>query len=161
MPLEIERKFLVNGNDWKTSNGERYVQGYLNLDKGRTVRVRLTGKHAFLTIKGVARGISRREFEYEIPVCDAEELLKMCEGSIIEKTRHAVFYKGLTWEIDEFLGENEGLIIAEVELDSEDQIFEKPPWLGTEVTNDARYFNSNLTVIPFKQWNDKSIIANP
>lgn len=161
LALEIERKFLVTGNDWKTSQAEYYRQGYLNLDKERTVRVRLAGQHALLTIKGVTMEASRREFEYEIPARDAEELLKMCDGSIIEKTRHHVLYKGLKWEIDEFLGDNEGLVIAEVELDSEDQVFEKPPWLGPEVTTDPRYFNSNLAVKPFKQWNDKSTIANP
>jgi CYTH domain-containing protein len=161
MPLEIERKFLVQGNDWKTNQGERYRQGYLNLDKERTVRVRLAGQQAFLAVKGIARGASRREFEYEIPANDAEQLLKLCEGAIIEKIRYTVIHEGTKWEIDEFLGGNKGLIIAEVELSSEDQIFEKPEWLGQEVTDDPRYFNSNLAVNPFKQWDDKSTVANP
>ena len=155
MPLEIERKYLVKGSDWKTSNGKRYTQGYLNLDKERTVRIRIADRQAFLCVKGATKGATRKEFEYEIPARDAEELIKICDGSIIEKTRHHVLYKGLKWEIDEFLGDNEGLVIAEVELDSEDQVFEKPPWLGPEVTTDPRYFNSNLAVKPFCQWHYK------
>lgn len=155
MPLEIERKFLVQGSDWKTSTGKRYTQGYLNLDKERTVRVRLAGQQALLTIKGITTGASRSEFEYQIPTDDAEDLLKMCEGKIIAKIRHTVFHHGTKWEIDEFLGDNEGLIIAEVELDSEDQAFEKPHWLGEDVTDDPRYFNSNLAVNPFCQWHQK------
>lgn len=156
MPLEIERKFLVKGSDWKTQNGKRYTQGYLNLDKERTVRVRLAGKCCFLTIKGITRGTCRNEFEYEIPENDAGELLKICDGNIIDKIRHTVHYKGIKWEVDEFLGDNEGLMIAEVELTSEDQVFEKPPWLGEEVTGDPRYFNSNLAANPYNTWQDRN-----
>jgi CYTH domain-containing protein len=161
MPLEIERKFLVSGTDWRQKNGIRYSQGYLNLDKERTVRVRLMEKQAFLSVKGITRGASRMEFEYEIPADDAEQLLKLCGGAIIQKIRYTVIHEGTKWEIDEFFGGNKGLIIAEVELDAEDQIFEKPEWLGQEVTDNPRYFNSNLAVNPFKQWDDKSTVANP
>lgn len=153
MPLEIERKFLVSGEGWRLNKGSRYSQGYLNQDKERTVRVRLTDKQAFLCVKGITKGVSRKEFEYGIPTDDAEQLLKICEGQIIEKIRHIVIHKGLKWEIDEFLGENSGLVIAEVELNSEDQIFDKPEWLGREVTGDPRYFNSNLAANPFSKWN--------
>jgi len=156
MPLEIERKFLVKGNDWKTKQGERYRQGYLNLDKERTVRVRLAGQQAYLTVKGITKGPSRSEFEYRIPANDAEELLKMCEGQIIDKIRHTVHDQGIKWEIDEFLGDNKGLVIAEVELESDDQFFGKPHWLGEDVTDDPRYFNSNLAANPFCQWHQKS-----
>jgi adenylate cyclase len=154
VPVEIERKFLVLGTDWRKSKGVRYTQGYLNHDKERTVRVRLTETKAFLCVKGISRGASRMEFEYKIPMDDAEYLLKLCTGSIIQKIRHTVFYKGLKWEVDEFFGDNAGLIVAEVELESEDQIFEKPDWLGQEVTNDPRYFNSSLAVNSFNKWID-------
>lgn len=152
MPVEIERKFLVSGTDWRQGNGSRYCQGYLNHDKERTVRVRLTDKQAFICVKGITRGASRMEFEYEIPAGDAEQLLKLCEGGNIQKIRHTIIHKGLKWEIDEFLGNNKGLVIAEVELESENQFFEKPRWLGKEVTDDPRYFNSNLAANPYNQW---------
>jgi len=152
VPIEIERKFLVSGRNWRQSNGVHYLQGYLNLDKERTVRVRRTEKQAFLCVKGISIGASRTEFEYEIPSDDAEQLLKLCTGSIIQKIRHTVIYKGLKWEIDEFLGDNEGLVVAEVELESENQVFEKPEWVGTDVTHDPRYFNANLAVNPYKNW---------
>ena len=156
MPLEIERKFLVLGTTWRTENGSHYRQGYLNQDKERTVRVRLTEKQSFICVKGNTKGMSRVEYEYEIPKDEAEEMLKICEGQIIEKVRHIVIHKGLKWDIDEFLGDNKGLIIAEVELDSEDQVFEKPEWLGAEVTSDPRYFNSNLATTPYNTWHDKN-----
>ena len=149
MPADIERKFLVNGSEWRGVNGVRCIQGYLNRDKERTVRVRIAGEKAFLTIKGVTRGATRAEYEYEIPVADAEPLLKLCDGPLIEKTRHTVACSGITWEIDEFHGENEGLVVAEVELQKEDQYFERPGWLGVEVTNDPRYYNSNLSKDPY------------
>ncbi len=152
MATEIERKFLVLGDDWRTDQGVRFIQGYLNRDKERTVRVRIVGTQAFLTIKGINTGATRSEYEYEIPVVDAEELLKICESPLIEKTRHTVAYGGMIWEIDEFHGENEGLIVAEVELQKEDQCFELPGWLGQEVTGDARYFNSNLCANPYCNW---------
>ena len=152
MSVEIERKFLVLGTSWRQGSGVRYLQGYLNLDKERTVRVRRTEKQSFLCVKGISIGASRNEFEYKIPADDAEHLLKLCTGSIIQKIRHTVIYKGLKWEIDEFLGNNEGLVLAEVELESENQIFEKPEWVGMDVTHDPRYFNSNLAVNPYKNW---------
>lgn len=152
MPAEIERKFLVTGSGWRQENGVRISQGYLNRDKERTVRVRLAGDKAFLTIKGQTVGASRAEFEYEIPATHAEQLLRLCDGPILQKIRHTVTFNGLTWEVDEFLGENEGLVIAEVELEREDQPLERPAWLGEEVTEDPRYFNSNLTVNPYCKW---------
>jgi len=152
MPAEIERKFLVNGNGWRQGQGIRICKGYLNPDKERTVRVRLAGEKAFLTVKGMNIGATRAEYEYPIPVSHAEELLKICDGPVLEKNRYAVDHNGLIWEVDEFLGENEGLIVAEVELKSEDQSFDRPEWVGQEVTDDPRYFNSNLCAHPFSKW---------
>jgi CYTH domain-containing protein len=152
MAIEIERKFLVVGKEWKQSPGQHYRQAYLNLDKKRTVRVRIADQQAFLCVKGMTRGALRQEFEYPIPVDDAEQLLRWCDGAILQKMRHTVYHRGFQWKIDEFLGENEGLVIAEVELISEHQNFDKPSWVGHEVTNDPRYFNSNLAVRPFIQW---------
>jgi adenylate cyclase len=145
------------GSDWKSSHGARYIQGYLNSDKERIVRVRLTEEKAFLCVKGATQGATRPEFEYEIPTDDAEQLLKLCAGAVIQKIRHTVIHKGLTWEIDKFLGDNKGLLIAEVELTSEDQVFDKPEWLGQEVTGDPHYFNSNLAANPYKKWRDKNL----
>lgn len=156
MATEIERKFLVTGTAWRQPNPVRFSQGYLNRDRERTVRVRLAGERAFLTIKGPTKGISRAEFEYAIPVADAEQLLGLCQGPIIEKARHVVVHNGTTWEVDEFFGENAGLVVAEVELDHEHQSFERPSWLGQEVTNDTRYFNSNLASNPFGTWHDRT-----
>jgi adenylate cyclase len=152
MPAEIERKFLVRGTDWRTASPQRISQGYLNRHKHRTVRVRLAAPKAWLTVKGVSTGATRAEFEYEIPAEDAEDLLKICDGPLVEKLRHKIEYEGLTWEVDEFLGENAGLIVAEVELTHEDQEFRRPPWVGREVTTDSRYFNSNLASNPFSRW---------
>jgi len=152
VPVEIERKFLVNGNSWRNGQGIRICQGYLNRDKERTVRVRLSGEKAFLTIKGMNSGATRAEYEYEIPVSHAEALLKICDGPVLEKNRYTVDYNGLIWEVDEFLGENEGLIVAEVELKSEDQSFDRPDWVGQEVTDDPRYYNSNLCAHTFSKW---------
>lgn len=152
VPTEIERKFLVSGADWRTSGGQRICQGYLNHDKQRTVRVRIADPMAYLTIKGISLGASRAEFEYEIPIEDAESLLRLCAGPLVEKVRHRVLHEGLTWEVDEFLGENTGLVVAEVELSHENQSVPLPPWVTTEVTTDARYFNSNLCTNPFSRW---------
>jgi len=149
---EIERKFLVTGSDWRTVAPLRISQGYLNRDQHRTVRVRIAGDVGFLTVKGVTTGASRAEFEYEIPRQDAEAMLRICDGPLVEKLRHRVPYGGLTWEVDEFQGENQGLVIAEIELVSETQSFASPPWLGREVTSDSRYFNSSLAVNPFGRW---------
>ncbi|HEX5276767.1 MAG TPA: CYTH domain-containing protein [Fluviicoccus sp.] len=152
MPLEIERKFLVTGQAWRTPDGVLYRQGYLNRDKTRTVRVRIAGDRAFLTIKGVSTGATRVEFEYEIPVGEAAQLLTLCDGPLIEKTRHRVTVGAHVWEVDEFHGDNDGLVVAEIELGSEDEAFERPEWVTVEVTEDARYYNSNLAVKPFSTW---------
>ncbi|MFO7535403.1 MAG: CYTH domain-containing protein [Kiritimatiellia bacterium] len=152
MGTEIERKFLVRGDEWMTGPGVRFIQGYLNRDKQRTVRIRIAGIKAFLTIKGISKGATRAEFEYEIPLSDAEPMVKLCDGPLIEKTRYTVAHAGMTWEIDEFHGANAGLVVAEIELQSEDQAFEKPPWLGREVTEDIRYFNSSLATQPYSAW---------
>jgi adenylate cyclase len=152
MSTEIERKFLVDGIEWKQGDGVSYCQGYLNPNKERTVRVRIAGDKAFITIKGITNGISRAEFEYEIPVSDADQLLKICEGPLIKKKRYIVIYKGDKWEIDEFSGENEGLVIAEIELENEGQLFERPGWVGKEVSDDPRYFNSSLAANPYSKW---------
>lgn len=153
MAKEIERKFLTRGSAWRRAGAVRLRQGYLSSVKGRTVRVRTVGDHrAYLTIKGIAVGATRAEFEYEIPWEDAKELLSICETPLIEKDRYRVEEGGVVWEIDEFFGENKGLIIAEVELESEDQVFTKPDWVGEEVTGDPRYFNSNLIKKPYTRW---------
>lgn len=152
MGVEIERKFLVTGDEWRRAPGTRLSQGYLNRDKARTVRVRLAGDKAFLTIKGPSTGASRAEFEYEIPKMDGEALLMLCEKPLIEKIRRVINVEGSTWEVDEFLGENAGLVIAEIELAAEDQAFARPSWVGAEVTDDPRYFNSRLASHPFSGW---------
>lgn len=152
MAIEIERKFLVTGTSWQGAEPTYYSQGYLNRDKYRTVRVRIAGDSGFLTIKGLTTGASRVEYEYPIPLTDAKAMLELCDGSVVEKNRRVIEHAGLNWEIDEFLGDNEGLVIAEVELDAEHQKIELPPWVGDEVTGDARYFNSNLSGTPYKLW---------
>ncbi len=154
MGTEIERKFLVIGTDWRQAPGRLLCQGYLNRDKQRTVRVRIAGARAWLTIKGVSRGAARAEFEYEIPVPDAEQLLALCDGPVVRKIRHSLEHQGFTWEVDEFLEENEGLVVAEIELQAEDQPFDRPAWLGREVTHDPRYFNANLAAHPYREWRD-------
>jgi adenylate cyclase len=152
MGTEIERKFLVTGSAWRSPKPTYFCQGYLNRDMHRTVRVRIAGNSAVLTIKGLTTGARRPEFEYSIPIDDAKELLAICDGPIIEKHRHFIEHCDLTWEVDEFLGDNKGLVIAEVELDSEDQVIHMPTWVGTEVTDDSRYFNSNLAMNPYNSW---------
>jgi adenylate cyclase len=154
MPKEIERKFLLKNDNWKSEITSRKIikQGYLNTQKERTVRVRIFGKKGFLTIKGETVGMTRLEFEYEIPVQEAKELLQLCENPLIEKERFIVSRGKLKWEIDIFEGENAGLRIAEVELEDESQDVEIPDWIGEEVTFDHRYFNSNLVKLPFKSW---------
>ncbi len=152
MPLEIERKYLVDGDGWRQGQGVLIRQGYLNRDMERTVRIRIEGDRAFLTVKGISRGASRNEYEYPIPLTHAEELLKICDGPLLEKVRYRISDHGSIWEVDEFLGENAGLVVAEVELASEDQPFEHPAWLGREVTGDPRYFNSNLCIHPWRRW---------
>ena len=152
MAVEIERKFLVVGEVWRTAPAVFYSQGYLNRDKARTVRVRIAGEQAFLTIKGISEGARRAEFEYPIPLWDARELLAMCEQPLIEKHRRKILHDGFVWEVDEFLGDNIGLVVAEIELPAEDTRFTLPDWVGEEVTADARYFNSNLSKNPFSTW---------
>jgi CYTH domain-containing protein len=152
MAKEIERKFLVKEGSWRNRDGTRYRQGYLNSAKERVVRVRTIADKGYLTIKGLTVGASRLEFEYEIPQQDADQLLDICEKPLIEKIRYNVREGDFVWEIDEFLGENQGLIVAEVELESENQDFSKPEWVLEEVTGDPRYFNSNLIKNPYKMW---------
>ena len=154
MAKEIERKFLVKGDSWRgQGSGKRYRQGYLSTVKGRTVRVRAAGDKGFITVKGIDVGPTRSEYEYEIPLADAKEVLDhLCERPLIVKTRYRIQFGGLTWEVDEFEGENRGLITAEVELRDENQEVSLPDWIGAEVTGDPRYFNSNLVAHPFSRW---------
>ena len=154
MAKEIERKFLVKGDAWRAlAKGTTYRQGYLNSAKERTVRVRTAEDKAFLTIKGLTLGATRAEYEYAIPFDEGKAMLDaLAEKPLIEKKRYKIPAGGLTWEIDEFLGDNAGLIVAEVELKSEDQAFDRPAWLGDEVTGDTRYYNANLIKKPFTRW---------
>ena len=154
MGKEIERKFLLTGNAWRSlAKGTKYRQGYLNSTKERIVRVRTIDDRGYLTIKGITTGATRVEYEYDIPENDATAMLDdLCEKPIIEKNRYKIDYAGFIWEVDEFFGENQGLIVAEVELESEDQSFEKPECIGDEVTGDPKYFNSNLIINPFTKW---------
>ncbi len=155
MATEIERKFLVTGDfSRQVTSAQRIVQGYICSQPGRTVRVRIRGEEGFLTIKGASdeKGLSRYEFEQKIPLADAEELLKLYEPGAIDKMRNLVPAGKHTWEIDVFHGENEGLILAEIELAYEDEPFERPDWIGQEVSGDRRYYNSMLTKHPYKQW---------
>jgi adenylate cyclase len=153
MGIEIERKFLVKDDSWITSAdiGQACRQGYLLSDGGMTVRIRIIGEQAFLTIKGPSTGISRTEYEYEIPCADAETLLALC-GNLVEKVRHHVSHAGMVWEVDVFAGANEGLIMAEIELESAGQTFGIPEWAGEEVTGDPRYYNVNMAKHPFTHW---------
>jgi len=157
MGIEIERKFLVQDNSWKEGAvGKLYCQGYLSREKGHVVRVRRVEERAFLTVKGAGDGLSRPEYEYEIPVEDGQELLDtLCEHPLIEKLRYLVQYEGMVWEVDEFFKENRGLVVAEIELSSPEQRFREPPWLGVEVTGDPRYYNSSLSCTPFSRWDDE------
>jgi adenylate cyclase len=152
--VEIERKFLVSGEAWRSEGeGVLFRQGYLSTVAERSVRVRLKGDRAFLTVKGRSEGLSRREFEYEIPTGDAATLLdELCEQPIIEKTRTCIRRGDLVWEVDEFHGVNDGLILAEVELASEHQHVDLPEWIGREVSHDPRYFNANLIANPYSSW---------
>ena len=159
MGIEIERKFLVTGDDWRSAPAVPYAQGYLNRDKRRTVRVRVVQDQAWLTVKGVSVGATRAEFEYAIPVDDARQLLALCDGPIVRKTRRVVEHAGTKWEIDEFQGDNAGLVVAEIELPSEDAAFERPAWLGAEVTHDPRYFNSSLATAPYSTWPEARVRA--
>lgn len=158
MGYEIERKFLVNG-DYKSHAYSSFAikQGYLSISGISVIRVRIKGAKAFITIKSaqVEGLIKRHEWEYEIPVEDAEEMLLLCEDAVIDKTRYLVQAGKHVFEVDEFYGENEGLLIAEVELEREDETFEKPDWLGPEVTGNVRYYNSFLSIQPYKEWSNE------
>ena len=164
MGIEIERKFLVVGDAWRSqaSRRQRMAQGYLNdaasLQAGAqkaSVRVRIAGEQAALNLKSREVGASRQEFEYAIPVADAESLLALCVGGVIDKTRHDVQRGAHLWEIDEFHGDNAGLVVAEIELSHVDEAFEKPSWLGAEVTGHTRYYNLALSARPYAQWTDE------
>ena len=154
MGREIERKYLVLHDTWRGAGpGTSIRQGYLSLDPERTVRIRTAGDKAWITIKGLTKGATRDEFEYEIPLKDAEAMLdRLRIGAILEKTRTRVPYRGRTWEVDEFRGENAGLIVAEVELDDENTTIAVPSWIGPEVTHDPRYYNANLIMNPWSRW---------
>ena len=155
MPKEIERKFLIHHDKWERVNkptGDFYRQGYLLTDPSKTIRVRLTNTSAFLTIKGLSVGATRPEYEYEIPMQDAKELLDNFAVSELSKVRYKIIFKNKLWEIDDFLGDNLGLIVAEIELKDENEAFDMPDWIDREVTGEQKYYNSNLTIVPFKDW---------
>lgn len=163
MAFEIERKFLVTDDAWRAQAHAMVpmMQGYLNdlalVDSGAmqaSVRVRIAGEAAFLNLKSRELGRSRQEFEYPIPLDDARALLALCVGGVVEKRRHYARHAGLTWEVDEFDGDNAGLVVAEIELDAPDQAFARPPWLGAEATDAPRYYNLALAARPFAHWTD-------
>lgn len=154
MSMEIEKKFLVKSDEYKSSAvSVLFRQGYLSVDFERTVRVRSYNGKGFLTIKGKTQSCSREEYEFDIPIQDAERMLdNLCLRPIIEKVRYFITYEDCKWVVDEFLGENKHLVTAEIELESEQQTFKKPEWIGNEITSDCRYFNSNLVNNPYKDW---------
>ena len=155
MAIEIERKFLLKSADWRTqvSQHSSIRQGYLSRDAQSAVRIRISDSKANINIKSTRDGVYRLEYEYDIPLQDAEELLKLvAHRPLIEKIRHIVHWGDHRWEIDEFFGDNDGLVVAEVELADVDEVFERPPWLGEEVSTDARYYNSNLSKVPYHSW---------
>ncbi len=156
MGQEIEKKFLISNNSWRElGRGEVYCQGYLNSEKGRTVRIRTIGERGILTIKGPNVDGAKLEYEYDIPISDALEMLeRLCHKPLIKKTRYKIKHRNFVWEVDEFSGENEGLLFAEIELESLDQSFERPEWIGKEVTDDSRYYNANLVNNPYSNWKD-------
>jgi adenylate cyclase len=154
MEMEIEKKYLVRKDIWKPSGSCRLIkQGYLSIEPARVVRVRIHGKNGYLTVKGLTTGISRLEFEYEIPLDEAERLLsKICIQPVIEKLRYRIDFEAHAWDVDVFAGENEGLIIAEIELTAEGQSFPLPEWVGEEVSYDSRFYNVNLVQRPYMSW---------
>ena len=163
MPLEIERKFLVTDDSWRAAANKvvPLAQGYINdqaaMDSGAqraSVRVRIAGEEAFLNLKSLQAGHTRQEFDYPIPVADAHALLALCVGGVIDKRRHYVSHAGHVWEVDEFLGDNAGLVVAEIELSSADEAFERPAWAGREATDILRYYNLALASHPYSQWSD-------
>ncbi len=154
MAKEIERKFLIDLDKiGSLENGTEIKQGYISTSDKTVVRARVAGEQAYLTLKGENKGVTRSEFEYEIPVNDANEIIsELCNGPIVEKTRYLIYYSGHTWEVDIFHGENDGLVVAEIELSREEENFELPCWVTTEVSGDTRYYNSSLLSNPFKSW---------
>ncbi len=154
MAIEIEKKFLLKNEGWKAlGSGVAYRQGYISVSKEHTVRVRIAGEKGFLTIKGGQVGAGRLEFEYAVPPAEAEIMLEqLCIKPLIEKNRYQITYRGSLWEVDEFFGDNQGLVVAEIELRSEDQPFDKPDWIGLEVTGDPRYYNASLISYPYSAW---------
>jgi adenylate cyclase len=154
MAYEIERKFLLINEQWRDEVEDSFTlrQGYLSTNPDATVRIRIKNEQATLTIKSKNIGIRRNEFEYQIPTEEAQQLLALCEGPLIQKIRYTIYSGRHTWEIDEFSGDNTGLILAEIELTHEDDAFEKPTWVGDEVSGDVRYYNSNLVAHPFINW---------
>jgi len=155
MAIEIERKFLLKNESWKSliDAGTIYRQGYLAESGPGSVRVRMEGEKARLNVKSATLGMTRLEYEYDIPVADAQEMLdKICVKPLIEKTRYHIYYQDKLWEIDVFVGLNQGLVVAEIELDSEDEVIELPEWIGDEVTGDTRYYNVCLVKHPYKDW---------
>lgn len=154
MAHEIERKFLLSGDAWRgLAQGQYLCQGYLSISPDCTVRIRIAGDKAFFTIKGRTKGLTRLEFEYPMPLEEARVMLReLALRPLIEKTRYSIPHQGLVWEVDEFHGENQGLVLAELELENENQAYEKPGWIGEEVTGDPRYYNANLTTTPYRQW---------
>ncbi|MBF0108619.1 MAG: CYTH domain-containing protein [Magnetococcales bacterium] len=157
MAIEIERRFLVTGDEWRDgATSIRVIQGFLSTDKDRVVRVRIAGERGTLTIKGRTRDNRKHEFEYAIPHDDALDMLgRLCFRPLIEKQRFTLVHEGMLWVVDEFAGENQGLVLAEIELNAIDQVFPFPPWLGAEISSDPRYFNANLTIHPFCRWERK------
>lgn len=154
MAKEIERKFLLQNDGWRSlGSGRYYCQGYILTQGKQTVRVRIIGEQGYLTLKGPVQGMSRSEFEYEIPLADAQTILaELCQQPLIEKYRYKIPLGEVIWEVDEFLGENQGLLLAEVELNHAEQVIQLPDWIGDEVTGDPRYYNSNLVRNPFRNW---------
>jgi adenylate cyclase len=158
MAIEIEHKFLLANDDWRRSvqKSIKYRQGYLSSQPSSSIRIRIADNQAWLNIKSATIGTERLEFEYEIPLSDADEIINaLCCKPLIEKTRHFVPNDHNMWEIDEFEGDNKGLIVAEIELPEAGKTFLRPPWLGAEVTHDLRYYNNNLGANPYKKWNNK------
>jgi adenylate cyclase len=158
MAIEIEHKFLLANNDWRKQiqKSVKYRQGYLSSQPTSSIRVRISDNQAWLNIKSATIGTQRLEFEYEIPMSDADEIIEnLCRKPVIDKTRHFITIADVTWEIDEFEGENKGLIIAEIELPFAGKEFAKPHWLGKEVTHELRYYNNNLSTYPYSKWNNK------
>ncbi|MGC0152881.1 CYTH domain-containing protein [Chromobacterium vaccinii] len=153
MALEIERRFVVSGDGWRgLAPAVQYRQGYLSVEKERTVRVRVVGELAWLTLKGHISNVSRHEFEYAIPLADAQTIMDAMCPMVVDKLRHRIEHQGFVWEVDEFFGENAGLVLAEIELPAEGTPFAKPQWIGEEVTEDGRYTNAYLSKKPYRSW---------